>query len=146
MRSLPQSIEAEQSVIGSMIIDKNAIAKVLEALNEEDFYRDGHKVIYKAILEMFRNDMAIDLLTLLEYLKSTDMLERAGGVTYVTELSSSVPTTANLSAYIKIVSDKSTLRKLIKASTSIIEESYNNQGRVASCLEKNLDLMLEDGR
>ena len=66
MRSLPQSIEAEQSVIGSMIIDKNAIAKVLEALNEEDFYRDGHKVIYKAILEMFRNDMAIDLLTLLE--------------------------------------------------------------------------------
>ena len=102
MRSLPQSIEAEQSVIGSMIIDKNAIAKVLEGLDEEDFYRDGHKVIYKTILEMFRNDIAIDLLTLLEYLKSTDMLERAGGVTYITELSSSVPTTANLSAYINL--------------------------------------------
>ena len=121
MRSLPQSIEAEQSVIGSMIIDKNAIAKVLESLNEEDFYRDGHKVIYKAILEMFRNDMAVDLVTLLEYLKSTEMLERAGGVTYITEVSSSVPSTANLSSYIKIVSDKSTLRKLIKASTTIIE-------------------------
>ena len=135
MRSLPQSVEAEQSVIGSMIIDKTAIAKVLEGLEEEDFYRDGHKVIYKAILEMFRNDIAIDLLTLLEYLKSTDALERAGGVTYITELSSSVPTTANLSAYIKIVTDKSTLRKLIKASTAIIEESYNNQSQVENVID-----------
>jgi len=135
MRSLPQSIEAEQSVIGSMIIDKNAIAKVLEGLEEEDFYRDGHKVIYKAILEMFRNDIAIDLLTIFEYLKSTDMLERAGGVTYITELSSSMPTTANLSAYIKIVSDKSTLRRLIKASTAIIEESYTNQSRVEEVVD-----------
>lgn len=135
MRSLPQSVEAEQSVIGSMIIDKNAIAKVLESLEEEDFYRDGHKVIYKTILEMFRNDIAVDLLTLLEYLKSTDMLERSGGVTYITELSSSVPTTANLSAYIKIVSDKSTLRKLIKASTTIIEESYNNQSQVENVVD-----------
>jgi len=135
MRSLPQSIEAEQSVIGSMIIDKNAIAKVLEGLEEEDFYRDGHKVIYRAILEMFRNDIAIDLLTIFEYLKSTDMLERAGGVTYITELSSSMPTTANLSAYIKIVSDKSTLRRLIKASTAIIEESYTNQSRVEEVVD-----------
>ena len=135
MRSLPQSVEAEQSVIGSMIIDKNAIAKVLEGLEEEDFYRDGHKVIYKTVLEMFRNDIAIDLLTLLEHLKSTDMLERAGGVTYITELSSSVPTTANLSAYIKIVSDKSTLRRLIKASTAIIEESYTNQSQVEEVVD-----------
>jgi len=135
MRSLPQSVEAEQSVIGSMIIDKHSISKVLEGLEEEDFYRDGHKVIYKTILEMFRNDIAIDLLTLLEYLKSTDMLERAGGVTYITELSSSVPTTANISAYIKIVSDKSTLRKLIKASTAIIEESYTNQSQVEDVVD-----------
>ena len=135
MRSLPQSIEAEQSVIGSMIIDKHAIAKVMESLEEVDFYRDGHKTIFKAILEMFKNDMPVDLLTLLEYLKSTDMLEKAGGVTYITELSSSVPTTANLSAYIKIVSDKSTLRKLIKASTSIIEESYNKQDNVENVVD-----------
>jgi len=135
MRSLPQSIEAEQSVVGSMVIDKYAISKVLESLEEEDFYRDGHKVIYKTILEMFRNDTAVDLLTLLEHLKSTNMLERAGGVTYITELSLSVPTTANLSAYIKIVSDKSTLRKLIKASTTIIEESYNNQGQVENVID-----------
>ena len=136
MRSLPQSIEAEQSVIGAMIIDKSAIAQVFEKLNEDDFYRDGHKVIYKAIREMYAKDMAGDLVTILEYLKTTDMLDKAGGVTYISELSSSVPTTANLSSYIKIVEEKSTLRKLIKASTSIIEESYNSGGDV----EKVIDL------
>lgn len=135
MRSLPQSIEAEQSVIGSMIIDKGAIAKTLEKLEEEDFYRDGHKIVFKAILEMFKKDIAVDLVTLLEYLKSIDMLERAGGVTYISEISSSVPTTANLASYIKIVEEKSILRKLIKASTSIIEESYNKQGEVEGVLD-----------
>lgn len=135
MRSLPQSIEAEQSVIGSMIIDKTAIAQVAEKLEEGDFYRDGHKVIYKSIIEMYKKDMAVDLVTLLEYLKATDSLERAGGVTYITEVTSSVPTTANLSSYIKIVQEKSTLRKLIKASTTIIEESYNKQSEVESVLD-----------
>lgn len=135
MRSLPQSLEAEQSVIGAMIIDKSAIAKALEKLNEEDFYRDGHKVIFKAIREMFSKDMAVDLVTLLEYLKSTDMLEKAGGVTYISEVSSSVITTANLEAYIKIVEEKSTLRKLIKSATSIIEESYNKQDKVEEVLD-----------
>ncbi len=136
MRSLPHSIEAEQSVIGSMIIDKSAIAEVVEKLGENDFYRDGHKVIYKAIFEMFKNDMAVDLVTLLEYLKSNDQLENAGGVTYITEVSSSVPTTANLSSYIKIVEEKSLLRKLIKASTKIIEDSYNRQGEVEEVLDQ----------
>lgn len=135
MRSLPQSLEAEQSVIGAMIIDKSAIAKALEKLNEEDFYRDGHKVIFKAIREMFSKDMAVDLVTLLEYLKSTDMLEKAGGVTYISEVSSSIITTANLEAYIKIVEEKSTLRKLIRSATSIIEESYNRQDKVEEVLD-----------
>lgn len=135
MRSLPQSTEAEQSVIGSMIIDKSAISKVLEKLKEEDFYRDRHKTLYKALREMFQKDMAVDLLTILEYLKSTDMLEKSGGVTYISELSASVPTTANLSAYIKIVEEKSLLRRLIKSSTKIIEESYNGQDDVDKVLD-----------
>lgn len=135
MRSLPHSIEAEQSIIGAMIIDKNAIVKVAEKLKEEDFYRDGHKIIYRAIFEMLKNDMAVDLVTLLEYLKSTDMLEKAGGVAYITEVSSSVLTTANLSSYIEIVEQKSILRKLIKASTKIIEDSYNKQTEVQDVLD-----------
>lgn len=134
-KTLPQSIEAEQSVIGSMIIDRSAIAQAAEGLEENDFYRDSHKVLFKSIIDMFKKDMAVDLVTVLEELKANDMLERAGGVTYVTEITSSVPTTANLSSYIKIVQEKSTLRKLIKASTSIIEESYNKQGEVEDVLD-----------
>lgn len=136
MKSLPQSIEAEQSVIGSMIIDKTAIAQTAEALKEEDFYRDSHKVIFRSIVDMFQRDMAVDLITLLEYLKSTGKLENAGGATYVTEVSGSVPTTANVGAYIKIVSEKSTLRRLIRASTEIIESSYNEQGEVEKVIDK----------
>ena len=135
MRSLPQSIEAEQCVLGAMITDKNAIAEAIEKLEEEDFYRDGHKVIFKTISEMFKDDMPVDLVTLLERLKATEKLEKAGGVTYVSELGSSLLTTINLSAYIKIVKEKSILRKLIKASTSIIEDSYNKQGEVENVLE-----------
>lgn len=135
MRSLPQSIEAEQSVLGSMITDKNAVVEAIEKLEENDFYRDGHKVIFKTISEMFKDDMPVDLVTLLERLKATEKLEKAGGVTYVSELSSSLLTTINLSAYIKIVKEKSILRKLIKASTSIIEDSYNKQGEVEEVLE-----------
>lgn len=135
MKSLPQSIEAEQSVIGSMIIDKTAIAQAAEGLKDEDFYRDSHKVIFKTVIKMFQRDMAVDLVTLLEYLKSTGELENAGGATYVTEISGSVPTTANLSSYIKIVSEKSTLRRLIRASTEIIESSYNEQGNVEKVLD-----------
>ena len=118
-----------------MLIDKSAIAQVLEKLKEDDFYRDGHRAIYKAIQEMFSKDIAVDLVTLLEYLKTTDMLDKAGGVTYISELSASVPTTANLGAYIRIVEEKSTLRRLIKASTAIIEESYNG----GSDVEKVID-------
>lgn len=135
MRSLPQSIEAEQSVLGSMITDKNAVVEAVEKLEENDFYRDGHKVIFKTISEMFKDDMPVDLVTLLERLKATEKLEKAGGVTYVSELSSSLLTTINLSTYIKIVKEKSILRKLIKASTSIIEDSYNKQGEVEEVLE-----------
>ena len=134
-RTLPQSIEAEQSVIGSMIIDRSAIAQAAEGLDEQDFYRDSHKVLFKSIIEMFKRDMAVDLVTVLENLKANDTLERAGGVTYVTEITSSVPTTANLGSYIQIVQEKSTLRRLIKASTSIIEESYNKQGDVENVLD-----------
>lgn len=136
MRSLPQSIEAEQCVLGSMIIDKNAIAQAAEGLKAEDFYRDAHKTIFQSIIEMFQRDEAIDQVTLLEYLKSSDRLEKAGGITYVTEISGSVPTTANLASYIKIVSEKSILRKLIKSSTEIIENCYNDQSNVEEVVDK----------
>ncbi len=135
LRSMPHNIEAEQSVIGSMIIDKTSIAEAMEVLKAEDFYKDSHKAIFNAILDLYQKDIAVDIITLTEHLKSTDRLEAAGGITYISELSGSVISTANVQSYIKIVSDKSILRKLIRSSTKIIEESYNNQDDVLKAMD-----------
>ncbi|WP_368489233.1 replicative DNA helicase [Clostridium sp. BJN0013] len=134
--SIPHNLEAEQSVIGSMLVDKSSIVESMEILKVDDFYRESHKVIFEAILDLYKKDIAVDIITLTESLKSKSKLEAAGGITYISELSGSIVSTVNLQSYIKIIKDKSTLRKLIKASTKIIEESYNNQNNV----EKTIDM------
>ncbi len=136
LRIMPNNQEAEQSVIGSMILDKNAIATVLEKLQADDFHRDGHKIIFQAILDLFTKDTPIDLVTLADHLKSIDKLEYVGGISYLTEIASSVPTTLNLVSYINIVSDKSMLRKLIRASTEIMDDSYTKQDEVNVVVEE----------
>ena len=135
LRSLPHNIEAEQSVIGSMIIDKASIAQAVEVLKSEDFYRDSHQVIFSAILELFQKDVPIDLVTLIEHLRASEKLDAAGGITYITQISDSVPTTAHLQSYIKIVEEKSMLRKLIRASTNVIEDCYARQNDVEKVLD-----------
>jgi len=135
LRSMPHSIEAEQSVIGSMLIDKTSIAEAMEVLKTEDFYKDAHKLIFNSILELYQKDIAVDIITLTENLKAKDRLDSAGGITYISELGGSVVSTANIQSYIKIVKDKSILRRLIKSSTKIIEESYNNQGDVLKAID-----------
>ncbi|MEK6266940.1 MAG: replicative DNA helicase [Clostridium sp.] len=135
LRSLPYNLEAEQSIIGSMLIDKTAISRAVEILKTEDFYRDSHKVIFNAIFELYQKDTPIDMITLLEHLRSSEKLEASGGITYISEISNSVPSTANLSSYIKIVDDKSVLRKLIRASTEIMENCYNKQDDVEAVMD-----------
>ncbi|MBZ9689746.1 replicative DNA helicase [Clostridium estertheticum] len=135
LRSLPYNLEAEQSVIGSMLIDKTAISRVVEILKGDDFYRDSHKVIFNAIFDLYQKDTPIDMITLLEHLRSSEKLEASGGITYITEISNSIPSTANLSSYIKIVDDKSILRKLIRASTDIMENCYNKQDDVEAVMD-----------
>ncbi|HSL87370.1 MAG TPA: DnaB-like helicase C-terminal domain-containing protein, partial [Bacteroidales bacterium] len=135
LRIMPNNQEAEQSVIGSMILDKNAIASVLEKLHADDFHRDGHRIIFQSILDLFTRDVPIDLVTLADHLKSIDKLDYLGGISYLTELASSVPTTLNLSSYIKIVSDKAMLRRLIRASTEIMDDSYSKQDEVDVVVE-----------
>ncbi|MHC1719110.1 MAG: replicative DNA helicase [Clostridiaceae bacterium] len=136
LKIMPHSIEAEQSVLGSMIIDKIAISEAAEALAEGDFYRDTHKTIFSAILDLYQKDSAVDIITLSEKLKANSKLDLIGGITYITELGGSVITTSNIGSYIKIVKDKSTLRKLIRASNDIIDGSYNNQDAVMDVIDK----------
>lgn len=135
LKVLPQNMDAEQSVIGCMLLDKSCIAQVAEALKSEDFYRDAHMVLYNAIVALYQQDIPVDMVTLSEHLKSSEKLDAAGGITYITQICSSIETTAHLQSYIKIVEDKAILRKLIKASTEIIEDSYSKQNDVVNVLD-----------
>lgn len=132
---MPHNVEAEQSVLGSMIIDKTSIAQALEVLSREDFYKESHQTLFDTILDLYQKDVAVDLVTITENLQAKEKLESAGGITYISQICSSVISTANLQSYIKIVKEKSILRKLIKASSQIIEESYNKQDDVVSVVD-----------
>ncbi len=132
----PQSIEAEQSVIGSMLIDKEVIPVVMEVLKPEDFYRPDHKEIYDVIIELFDKAQPIDLITVSERLKLHGKLELVGGLEYLTNIATEVPTTANVKHYAKIVEEKSLLRKLIKASSDIVDLGFNASEEVSFILDK----------
>lgn len=135
LRSMPHNIEAEQSVIGAMLIDKTSIAEAMEVLKTEDFYKDAHKIIFESIVSLYQKDIAIDIITLSENLKSRGKLDDIGGITYISELSGSVISTANIQSYIKIVKEKATLRNLIKSAAKIMEESYSNQDNVPKVID-----------
>jgi replicative DNA helicase len=130
----PNSLEAEQSVIGSMIMDKEAIGVATENIISEDFYQPDLKLIYEAILELFQNKRPVDLVTLQDMLKNTGQLEQVGGIAYLSKLAISVPTSAHIEHYATIVKEKSVLRELIKAGQSIINDGYNGANELSQVL------------
>lgn len=120
----PHNIEAEQSVLGSMLLDKEAVSTVSEVIKSEDFYREDHREIFEAVMELFDKARPIDLITIAEQLKLRGSLENVGGLEYLTNIATSVPTTANARHYARIVEEKSILRKLIRASGEIVNMGY----------------------
>ena len=134
-RMPPQNIEAEQSVLGSLMIDKNAIIKVGDLITPEDFYKDNHGKIYKAMLYLYEHHEPIDLLSLSNRLKETEELKQVGEQSYLASLANIVPTAANIVHYAKIVEKKAVLRRLIDNASQIVSEAYNETEEV----EKTLD-------
>jgi len=132
----PQNIEAEQSVLGGILIENEAINKVIEILTPEDFYRDAHRRIFEALIILSERDEPSDLITLTNELQKKKELDLIGGATYLASLIDSVPTAANIEYYAKIVKEKAVLRKLINASTEIITKSYEYLGDVDSLLDE----------
>ncbi|MCL2322335.1 MAG: replicative DNA helicase [Oscillospiraceae bacterium] len=132
---LPQSMEAEQNVLGAMLNDSLYVAQVLETLRKEDFYKEAHQIIFSNIYELYNNDVAIDMVTLSDKLRSNSSLDKVGGITYISELYGAIIKGLNLKSYINLVKDKSTLRKLINAGNLIIDDSYNKQTDVKDVLE-----------
>jgi len=132
----PQNVEAEQSVLGGILIENDAINKVMEILTPEDFYRDAHRKIYNALINLSVRDEPADLITLTNELRNIDQLDAAGGASYIASLIDSVPTAANIEYYAKIIKEKSILRQLIQTSTEIITESYQDRSDVESFLDE----------
>lgn len=132
----PHSVESEQSILGSILLDKEAIITVTETIQPEDFYKEAHKIIYECMVKLNNKNEPIDLITLTEELRKQGHLEDVGGISYITSLSTIVPTTSNVKYYSDIVKEKSVLRKLIKVSNDILNLGYDNSTKVEDLLEK----------
>jgi replicative DNA helicase len=131
----PQNVEAEQSVLGAVLLDNHAVNRAMELLTPEDFYKEAHRRIFKAIIELNDRNEAIDLVTLTEALRCRNDLEGVGGAAYLTELVNAVPTSANISHHAKIVHEKSLLRQLVQTSTEIATRGYESTERIEELLD-----------
>ena len=132
----PNDVEAEQAVLGSMLLDKDAVINAVEVLKPEDFYREENKLIFSAMLSLYGRAEPVDLITVKDELVLLGKLEVCGGLEYIADLSDKVPTTANAENYIKIVEEKSILRNLIKTSNELIELGYDQTLEVDEVIEK----------
>ncbi len=132
----PQNIEAEQSVLGSLMLDKEAIIRVADLLKPDDFYRGIHGIVYQIMLGLYEKNEPIDLLSLTNRLEEKNKLEEIGGHTYLTSLVNMVPTAAHVTHYAKIVRNKKTLRDLIDTSHKITELSYQEPEDIESLVDE----------
>jgi len=140
----PQNIEAEMAVLGSMLIDENAIIYAMEILDKDCFYKDSHKKIFETILNLYNANKAVDIITVGDELKRLGLLEEIGGISALTEMVNSVPTAANVTHYARIVKEKFILRSLINSATQIISLCYNSsEENVNEILDKSETLIFE---
>ncbi|MGC9048643.1 MAG: replicative DNA helicase [Patescibacteria group bacterium] len=133
----PQNLEAEAALLGSLLIDKEAIIKVADIVRLDDFYKDTHKIIYEAMLEVYNRHEPIDILSISNRLEEKGQLELIGGRTYLAELANIVPSATHVVSYAQIVQRKATLRNLIKAGSEIIKMAYDEQETVEKILDKS---------
>lgn len=132
----PQNIEAEQSLLGALLIDKDSIVRISEIINPRNFYRsEQHGAIYEAIQSLFERREPIDLVTVTEELKNKGTYERIGGVAYLTSLVNTVPTSAHIEHYAKIIKAHAIRRALISQATALIEKAYDEGEDVSELLE-----------
>src|SRR5512139_2719011 len=137
MRKLPpQSIEAEMSILGGILLDNDAINRVLDILLPEDFYRESHRKIMRAMIELNEHREPCDLITLTTVLKKRGELEEVGGGAYLATLVDYVPTAANIAYYSRIVKEKAIARNLITVATEIVTDGYDEQSDIEELLDK----------
>ncbi|MCG0277650.1 MAG: replicative DNA helicase [Thermanaeromonas sp.] len=139
----PHSLEAEQSVLGAILLDRDALLQVAEVLRVEDFYREAHRLIYSACLDLEARGEAVDLLTVTEELRRRGELEAVGGASYLTTLTTVVPSVANAGYYARIVAQKAALRQLIQVAQRVAERAYDEDGDVIEIIDEAERLILQ---
>ena len=132
----PQNIEAEQSLLGCLLIDKDSLVKIADIIRADDFYKDAHREIFETILELYEKREPIDLISLGNRLEERNTLEKIGGKTYLTTLTNTVPTASHIVSYAQIVQRKSTLRRLLGTAGEIIELAHKETDEVDALLDK----------
>ena len=144
LRKMPFSMEAEQSVLGTIILDPEKLNDIASLLRADDFYLEQHVRIYEAMRSIFaRSDAHLDEVTLLEQLVSDGTLDEAGGKAYITTLAASVPDMNNLMDYVRIIKDKAVLRRLIEASGEISDMAYSAEGETKDILDRSEQLIFD---
>jgi replicative DNA helicase len=141
----PHNLEAEQAVLGAILLDSDCLVSVLEKIRAEDFYRTAHRLIFEAMMELSENQEPIDLVTLTAVLQDRRQLEEVGGIGYLTELANAVPTAANVDYYAQIVEEKSLMRRLIRTATQIVTEGYAGGESVGELLNDAERRIMEIG-
>lgn len=139
----PQNIEAEQSVLGGMLIDNETVTRVIEILRPEDFYRPAHQLVYQGIVALYQKNEPSDLITITNWLKKEQRLDEVGGASYLAMLVDQVPTTANIAHYAHIVYDKAILRHVISGAGEIIRKGYEAKGEVEQYLDQAEKIIFE---
>ncbi|NBS41759.1 replicative DNA helicase, partial [bacterium] len=132
----PQNLEAEQSLIGSILIDQEAMLKIGDIIHAEDFYRDSHRIIFDCVLDLYERHDPIDILTVGNRLEEKGKIQQIGGRAYLVELSNAVPTSAHIVHYAQIVQKKASLRRLIEAATHITKLGYAEESDIDVTLDE----------
>ncbi len=132
----PQHLEAEQSVLGGILIENEAIHRVMEILTPDDFYREAHQKIFNSLLDLSERDEPSDLITLTNELRKKEQLDSVGGASYVASLIDAIPTAANIEYYARIVKEKAVLRRLIETATEIVTQSFGGREDVDGLLDE----------
>jgi replicative DNA helicase len=134
-RKPPYSHEAELSVLGGMLIDPEAMVRIIEIVDDASFYREANRRLFRAMVRLWERGDVLDSVTLSEELKNAGDFETVGGAAYLSQLLDAVPTAANIEYHARIVREKSVLRRLVEAATTIIQDTYENQGEVDELLD-----------
>ena len=139
----PQNVEMEQSILGAILQNNDALIRLADTLQEDDFYHEAHKWLYRAMLDLFQENVPIDVLTVNEWLKKKNRLDAIGGPAYLAELVELVPTAAHVDYHARVVREKSVLRALIRTATNIVTDSYEADEDVATLLDRAERAILE---